>query len=481
MSSSNSQTPRSTKIVATLGPASSDAPTLERMFAAGVDVVRLNFSHGSAEDHIRRAELVREICRKTGRTVGIMADLQGPKVRVGRFREGQALLPVGGEFVITARAVEGTEREVSTTYTGLPGDVHPGDTILLDDGLINLAVEHVAGPDIQCRVVVGGLLKNNKGINIPNAALSVPAITEKDFEDARFAISQDVDYLAMSFVRRPEDVLRMRQFLKEQRASVPIITKVEKPQALEAIDEIIAVSDAIMVARGDLGVEMPTEEVPAIQKQLIAKCNREGKAVITATQMLESMVTNPRPTRAEASDVANAVLDGSDAVMLSAESASGKYPVESVATMKRIIQATESARTKISPTTFRRAPSGTLAVHEGIAMAACTLADQVDARAIASITLTGSMARQIAKYRPSKPIYAVSQHAEMLRRLALTWGVEGILMGDMTAHIDEAVRDVEAALKAQQCLASGDYLVLTAGQPFAERQATNMVRVDRVP
>jgi pyruvate kinase len=338
----------------------------------------------------------------------------------------------------------------------------------------------VDGSDVHCRVVVGGLLKNNKGINIPTAALTVPAITEKDFEDARFAIEQGVDYLAMSFVRRPEDVLRMREFLHSHGASVPIVTKVEKPQALEVIDEIIEVSDAIMVARGDLGVEMPTEEVPAIQKQLIAKCNRAGKPVITATQMLESMINNPRPTRAEASDVANAVLDGSDAVMLSAESASGKYPLEAVATMKRIIHATEQARVKIAPLAFRRAPAGTLAVHEGIAIAACTLADQVNARAIASVTLTGSMAQQIAKYRPSKPIYAVSQHEGVLRRLTVVWGVDGIHMGDITTHIDGAVREVEDALQAQGCLAPGDYLVLTAGQPFSERQATNMVRVDRV-
>lgn len=468
------------KIVCTLGPSSNSKETIRRMIDAGMNVTRHNFSHGTHEEHRALFAAVRQAAREAGRIVGIMADLQGPKVRVGRFREGQATLEAGQPFVITTRAVEGGAREVSTTYTGLPGDVHGGDTLLLDDGLIALAVERVEGPDIHCRVVVGGVLKNNKGINVPTAALSVPAITEKDFEDARFAVEQGADFLAMSFVRRPEDVLRMRRFLSELRANVPIVTKVEKPQALEVIDDIIAVSDAIMVARGDLGVEMPTEEVPAIQKQLIAKCNRQGKPVITATQMLESMVHNPRPTRAEASDVANAVLDGSDAVMLSAESASGKYPVEAVATMKRIIFATEQARARIAAMNFRRAPTGTLPVNEGIAIAACTLADQVSARAIASITLSGSMAQQIAKYRPSRPIYAISQHEAVLRRLACTWGVEGVHMGDLTTHIDEAVREVEQALVLAGCLERGDYLVLTAGQPFSERQATNMVRVDRV-
>jgi pyruvate kinase len=468
------------KIVGTLGPASADPETIRRLIEAGLNVTRHNFSHGTHEEHRRLIAAVREASRETGRIVAIMADLQGPKVRVGRFREGQAALEAGAEFVITSRAVEGDATQVSTTYAGLPGDVRAGDTILLDDGLIGLRVKDVAGADIRCTVTVGGVLKNNKGINIPSAALSVPAITDKDLEDAAFAVEQGVDFLAMSFVRKPGDVLQMREFIAGKGASVPIVTKVEKPQAVEAIDEIIAVSDAIMVARGDLGVEMPTEQVPSIQKLLIAKCNRRGKPVITATQMLESMVHNPRPTRAEASDVANAVLDGSDAVMLSAESASGKYPVEAVATMKRIIHATEQSRPATAGPSLRRTPAGVLPVQEGIAIAACALADEVDARAIASITLSGSMARQIARYRPNKPIFAVSQHERVLRVLAVSWGIEGILMPDLTTNIDDAVREVEAALIARGHLRRGDRLVLTAGQPFSERQATNMVRVDQV-
>jgi pyruvate kinase len=468
------------KIVCTLGPSSNTADTLRQLIEAGLNVTRHNFSHGTQDDHRRLIALVREASKATGTIVGIMADLQGPKVRVGRFKTGQTTLAPGATFVITARDIEGTDREVSTTYTNLPGDLTAGQTILLDDGLIQLRVAAIRGQDIECEVVTGGVLKNNKGINVPGAALSVAAITEKDFADAEFAVKQGVDFLAMSFVRRPEDVLRMQDFLKKLGYSVPIITKVEKPQALEVIDDIIAVSDAIMVARGDLGVEMPTEQVPAIQKELIAKCNAAGKPVITATQMLESMVNNPRPTRAEASDVANAVLDGSDAVMLSAESASGRYPVEAVATMKRIIRATEQAGARNSHV---RAPAATetIPVHEGVAIAACTIAAQVDAQGIACVTLTGSMARVISKHRPARPIFALSQHDGVLRQLSMCWGVEGVRLANLDSNVDDALQSVERALVASGKLHSGDKLVLTAGLPFAARQATNMVRVDLVP
>jgi len=466
------------KIVCTLGPSSHTLDVIQRLMAAGMNVTRHNFSHGDQDTHRQLIDTVRLAARQTGRIVGIMADLQGPKVRVGRFRDGQAQLSPGAEFTITARDVEGTEREVSTTYTDLPRDLAPGQTILLDDGLIQLKVAAIRGPDIRCEVVTGGVLSNNKGINVPGATLSVATITEKDFQDAEFAVKHGVDFLAMSFVRRPQDVLQMRDFLKKLDAAVPIIAKVEKPQALDVIDEIIAVSDAVMVARGDLGVEMPPEQVPGIQKQLIAKCNLAGKPVITATQMLESMVNNPRPTRAEASDVANAVLDGSDAVMLSAESASGRYPVEAVTTMQRIIRATEAAAR--SDAQRRRRPPGILPVHEGVAAAACALAERVDARAISCITLTGSMARSISTHRPAQPIYALSQNDAALRRLTVNWGVEGVRLENLDTNIDAALEAVERVLVSSGKLKSGDRLVLTAGLPFKERQATNMVRVDRV-
>jgi pyruvate kinase len=467
------------KIVCTLGPASRDHDTLVRMIAAGMNVARLNFSHGTHEEHADMIRTLRRAAEEAGRMVGIMLDLQGPKVRVGRFANGEAVLRPGQPFTITGRAVEGNERVVSTTYERLAHDVRPGDLVLLDDGLLALRVERVEALDVHCRIELGGVLKNNKGINIPGAALSVATITDKDLRDVDFGIAQNVDFIAMSFVRLPSDIAQMRDYLRGKGAPQLIVSKIEKPQAMDQIEAIIEVSDGIMVARGDLGVELPPEEVPAIQKRLIALCGQAGKPVITATQMLESMVHNPRPTRAEASDVANAILDGTDAVMLSAESASGSYPVESVEVMRRIIRATESD-SHADPGRRRRRGSGAIPVHEGIALTACTLAEQVDAKAIVCITLTGSMSRSIARHRPAKRIYAVSQFAQKLHQLALTWGVEGILMQDLTSNIEDALADVERRMCELGLLASGDRLVLTAGLPFAERQATNMVRVDEV-
>lgn len=467
------------KIVCTLGPASHDEATIRRMIEAGMNVARLNFSHGDHDFHRETMEMVRRAAKAAGQICGIMLDLQGPKVRVGRFAAGEALLETGGEFTITGREVEGNAEIVSTTHQTLSADVGVGETVLLDDGLIVLRVTRVEGPDVCCEVIIGGVLKNSKGINIPGAALSVPTITEKDYRDAAFGVAEKVDFIAMSFVRHPDDIAGMRKYLATQPFQPLIIAKIEKPQALEHIDAIIDAVDVIMVARGDLGVEMSPEEVPAIQKSLIADCNTRGKPVITATQMLESMVGNPRPTRAEASDVANAILDGSDAVMLSAESASGRYPVESVEVMRRIIQATENSIGRPDPSRRRRAETP-LAVHEGVAATACTLADLVSAKGIATITMTGSMSRMIAQNRPSAPIYAIGQFEHVLRQLTLVWGIEGILMPDITTHIDEATVEVENRLEAMGRIEKGDLLVLTAGLPFSKRQATNMVRVDVV-
>jgi pyruvate kinase len=468
------------KIVCTLGPSSSDYETIKELILTGMNVARLNFSHGTHEEHQALIENIRRASRDTGRLLGILLDLQGPKIRVGRFAQGQAALRAGARFTITGREVEGDETIVSSTYRLIAQDVHPGERILLDDGNLALRVVEVNAPDVVCEVTLGGVLKNNKGINIPGAALSVDTITEKDLKDVEFGIRQDVDFLAMSFVRHPDDLRRMRAYLDEAGARLPIIAKIEKPQALEHIEEIVAVSNGIMVARGDLGVEMAPEEVPAIQKKIISLCNGSGVPVITATQMLESMVNNPRPTRAEASDVANAILDGSDAVMLSAESASGRYPVEAVAVMKRIIHATEESHRSSNPASRRRRFERSLTVPEGVAVAACQLAELVNAKAIASITLTGSMARQLSTARPVTALYAISQFEQVLRQLSLNWGIEGILMPDLNINIDDAVLEVEAMLVARQLLAKGEALVLTAGLPFSERQATNMVRVDVV-
>jgi pyruvate kinase len=452
---------------------------IKEMIQAGMSVARLNFSHGSQEEHRALIQRVRQAARETGHIVGIMVDLQGPKVRVGRFPAGSVTLKSGGRFTISGRSVEGDETIVSTTHQGLAQDVKPGDRILLDDGLISLKVQAIDGSDVLCEVVTGGVLKNNKGINIPGAALSVDTITGKDLEDAAFGIAQEVDFIAMSFVRQPGDILRMREHLAQREGRQLIIAKIEKPQALEHMEEIISVADGIMVARGDLGVEMAPEEVPAIQKRLISECNRLGKPVITATQMLESMVGNPRPTRAEASDVANAILDGSDAVMLSAESASGRYPVEAVSVMRRIIAATEASN-HLSDRSQRRRINGPLAFNEGIAITACTLVELVGAKGVATVTLTGSMSKVISKHRPNSPIYAISQFEPMLQQLTVWWGIEGILMPDLTTNIDEALLEVEQKLCEMNRLAVGDSLVMTAGLPFSERQATNMVRVDVV-
>jgi pyruvate kinase len=469
------------KIVCTLGPSSSDPETIRGLILAGMDVARLNFSHGTHADHKKMITHLRKACQETGKLLAIMMDLQGPKIRVGTLVGGAAELKPGAKFVITTREVRGNVHRVSTTYKGLAGDVGPGDMLLLDDGMMALRVLSRNAEDVTCEVVIGGVLKNSKGINIPGAHLSVETLSGKDLRDVDFAIEQEVDYIAMSFVRHPKDVRQMRGYLKKKNAAIPIVTKIEKPQAVRHIDEIISVSDGIMVARGDLGVEMPTETVPGIQKIIISKCNALGVPVITATQMLDSMIHNPRPTRAEASDVANAILDGSDAVMLSGESASGKYPVQAVEVMHRIIEATEANNIPASRAPFRRMGDKGLPVNEGIAITACTLAEQVDARAIACITLSGSIARSIAQHRPTRPIYAISQHEHVARRLCMYWGIQGVLLKDLTMeNIDEAVPEVQEALLAMGKLKKGDRFVLSAGLPFSARKATNMVRVDEV-
>ena len=464
----------------TLGPSSSNAETLREMILAGMNVARLNFSHGTHEDHRRMVQTLRQVSKDTGRVVGILLDLQGPKVRVGRFKEGGVMLNPGARFTITGAEVEGTQTQVSTTHTGLSKDVHRDDKVLLDDGNIVLKVLEIRHPEVICEVVIGGMLKNNKGINLPGAALSVDTITEKDYRDVDFGLEMGVDFLAMSFVRHPSDVVRLREYLKKKGGALPIISKIEKPQALDHIKEIIKVSDGIMVARGDLGVELPPEKVPSIQKSIIKECNRQGRPVITATQMLESMIQNPRPTRAEASDVANAILDGSDAVMLSAESASGKYPVEAVAVMRRIIRDIESTRLAMAADQRRVRHEKVLPNHEGVAVTACWLADLVQAKAITTVTLTGSMAMFIAKERPSTPVYAISQFEAVLRKLSLVWGIMGIHMPELDNDIEQALRTVREHLVALNLISKGDSMVFTAGMPFSERQATNMVRVDVV-
>ncbi|MBX7151295.1 pyruvate kinase [bacterium] len=467
------------KIICTLGPSSNTLEAIEKMIDAGMDIARLNFSHGKHEAHRQVIEYIRQASKKTGRTVGILQDLQGPKIRVGTFKTGATDLKNGSRFTITSRDIDGDDTIVSTTYKALPKDVRANDILLLDDGLIYLKVVQTDGENVLCEVINGGILKNNKGINLPGVKVSAPSLTEKDTEDLLFGLANGVDYVALSFVRKPEDILHVKEIIRTHKKDTPVVAKIEKPEALDCIDRIIAIADAIMVARGDLGVEMKTEEVPPIQKSLIAKCNRAGVPVITATQMLDSMVNNPRPTRAEASDVANAILDGSDAVMLSAETASGKYPIETITTMRRIIKLIEQDM-QTDYTRRRRTPGESPRIQEGVAVAACSLAEMLDADAIVTITLTGAMARAIARYRPRKAIIAITHDEEVLRVLNLVWGVRGIILPEMKTNIDDSVNEIKNCLLERGILEKGNRFVVTAGLPFNSRGPTNSVRVETI-
>jgi pyruvate kinase len=467
------------KIICTIGPSSNDRETIVRMVEAGMDVARLNFSHGTHEGHREVMGHIREASRTVGKHVAVLQDLQGPKIRIGTFRNGYVDLKTGDRFVITTRDVDGDGHIVSTTYSELPRDVRPGDELLIDDGLYAFRVKEVQEGDVVCEVVNGGRIKNNKGMNLPGVEVSAPSLTGKDMDDLIFGIESGVDYVALSFVRKPEDVLAVKEVIRGRGKRTPVIAKIEKPQALGCIDRIIAISDGIMVARGDLGVEMKTEEVPPIQKQLIRLCNKSGVPVITATQMLDSMVSNPRPTRAEASDVANAIIDGTDAVMLSAETASGKYPIESITVMKQIVRLIE----KEMETDYlrrRRDPEEAYVIQEGVAIAACSLAETLALDAIVSITLTGAMAQMVAKYRPRKPIVAITHSEEVLRRLSLVWGVQGLFLPVLQSNIDESVEVIKKELVRADILQPGKKFVVTAGLPFGSRGATNSVRVESI-
>lgn len=467
---------RATKIVATVGPASRTAETLERMIEAGMNVVRMNFSHGSPEDHKETVDLVRGLAAKKGVTVGILQDLQGPKIRVARFKEGRVTLAAGQKFVITMDDIEGDEHRVGSTYKGLADDVRPGMILLLDDGNMALRVEGVRGSDVETVVTVGGVLKNNKGINVPEADLSVPAMSDKDVEDMRLGAELGVDWVALSFVRSRDDMLLARHYLARFGSRAKLMAKIEKPQAVERFDDILRESDGIMVARGDLGVEMRPEQVPVIQKKLIRACREAAKPVITATQMLESMINLPRPTRAEASDVANAIFDGTDAVMLSAESAAGLYPVESVQMMDRIAREAESSDL------YRLQQAQVIDTElaaDSIADAACDIAENLAASAITTFTLTGGSAARVARNRPRVAILALTPNERTRNQLALTWGVVPMLAED-PRDTDDMVRIANDELRKSGQADAGDRFVITAGVPFGVRGSTNMIRVERL-
>ncbi|HOV78962.1 MAG TPA: pyruvate kinase [Bacillota bacterium] len=470
---------RRTKIVCTIGPASDDVEIIKRLIEAGMNVARLNFSHGTREEHGLRIASIRRAARETGKNVAVLLDTKGPEIRLGYFKEEPVHLNEGDLVTLTTEKIRGDRKRIPVSYPGLPQDVHKGDTILIADGLIKLEVLAAAGTEISCRVVNSGELTSQKGVNVPGAAVKLPSITEKDIGDIRFGIEKEVDFIAVSFVRKPADVLAVRRIVEEAGADIDIIAKIESREAVQNLDDIIKVSDGVMVARGDLGVEIPVEEVPLVQKEIIGKCNRAGKPVVTATQMLESMIHNPRPTRAEASDVANAIFDGTDAVMLSGETAAGRYPVEAVETMARIAERAEAALPYENMLVEKRAVLTQINVTDAISYATCATAQGLGAAAVITSTESGHTAKMVSKYRPKAVIVAVTPHRKVLQKLALVWGVQPLLVG-VRNNTDEMMSSaVEASLDAG-IVKGGDLVVITAGVPIGVRGTTNLIRVHTI-
>ena len=459
----------------TLGPAAETPERLVELVEAGMDVARLNMSHGGYEDHLMRLENTRAAAKTVGRPIGVLADLQGPKIRLARFADGPVNLEVGARFTITIDDVPGTVERCGTTYKGLPGDVSPGDLILIDDGKLTLRAVEVTATDVVTEVVVGGPVSNNKGINLPGVAMSVPAMSEKDSEDLRWALRQGVDMIALSFVRSGDDIKAVHKIMDEEGRRVPVIAKIEKPQAVENLDEIVDAFDALMVARGDLGVELPLEEVPLVQKQIVSAARRWAKPVIVATQMLESMISSPRPTRAEASDVANAILDGADAVMLSGETSVGDFPVVTVETMARIVNNVEQhGFAQITDVDWD--PHTTSGV---ITKAATEVATRLGAKFLVTFTHSGDSARRLARLRSEIPILAFTPIEQTQAALTLTWGVETFLV-PMVGHTDDMIRQVDLALTQSGKIAEGELVIIVAGSPPGVAGHTNMIRVRRI-
>ena len=462
---------KKTKIVCTLGPVSENEETLRELIKNGLNVCRLNFSHGSHEEHKGRMDLVKKLREELNMPTAILLDTKGPEIRTGKFDAPEVLLEEGQTFTITMKDVMGNKEMCTVSYKGLANDVKTGDTILIDDGLVGLTVKEVNGDDIVCEVQNSGIVKNHKGVNVPGVKVNLPAITEKDRSDIEFGIEQGIDFIAASFVRKVSDVLAIREILEENNAThIKIISKIENQEGVDNLDEIIEVSDGIMVARGDLGVEIPTEEIPVVQKLMIKKCNEAGKPVITATQMLDSMIRNPRPTRAEVTDFANAIYDGTDAIMLSGETAAGKYPVEAVKTMatiaKRAEETMRNRRTKINKSKN---------VTDAISYATCTTAMDLDARAILSSTASGHTARMVSKFRPDCPIIATTSDESVRRQLSLTWGVLPV-MRNKSANTDQVIVNSIEAAKTAEYVNENDIVVITAGGS----ETTNLIKVETV-
>ncbi|TDC80430.1 pyruvate kinase [Streptomyces hainanensis] len=469
---------RRSKIVCTLGPAVDSFEKLKALIEAGMNVARFNFSHGSHEEHEERYHRVRKASEETGVAVGVLADLQGPKIRLETFANGPVELQRGDEFTITTEDVPGDRSICGTTYKGLPGDVAKGEAILINDGNVSLQVTEVDGPRVKTIVIEGGVISDHKGINLPGVAVNVPALSEKDVEDLEFALRLGADMVALSFVRNAEDVRDVHRVMDRVGRRVPVIAKVEKPQAVDNMEEVVLAFDGVMVARGDLAVEYPLEKVPMVQKRLIELCRRNAKPVIVATQMMESMITNSRPTRAEASDVANAILDGADAVMLSAESSVGRYPVETVKTMSKIVVAAEGELLSrglqpLVPGKKPRTQGGS------VARAACEIADFLDARALVAFTKSGDTARRLSRYRAIQPILAFTSEPATRNQLTLSWGVETTVVPHVN-HTDEMVELCDAELSRLNRYEAGDTMIITAGSPPGVAGTTNMVRVHHI-
>jgi pyruvate kinase len=469
---------RRTKIVATVGPAISSHEKLKAVIQAGATTLRLNFSHGSHEDHLRSIKLIRQVSFELNQPVAILQDLQGPKIRLGKFKDGKITLQKGDPFILTGReGIPGTQDMSSVTYPLLADEVPSGSIILLDDGRVEMRVERIdqANKDLHCVVVVGGVLSNAKGVNFPGVSLSVKALTDKDREDLAFGLAQGVDWVALSFVRNPQDVQEIKEIIAKANKSVPVIAKIEKHEAIPQLDQILALCDGVMVARGDLGVEVPAAEVPMLQKRLISKANRLGIPVITATQMLDSMVSNPRPTRAEISDVANAILDGTDAVMLSNEAAVGEYPVEAVATMAQIAERMDQERLERSLST--EGPKNS--ISNAISYAVGEIANQLKAKAIVTLTKTGATARNVSKFRPNIQILAVTPDVDVARRMQLVWGVHPLLVLNSGSTDQTIQASLNSALE-QGFVTASDLVVITAGTLQGVSGSTDLIKVEIV-
>ncbi len=471
---------RRTKIVCTIGPSCYTQEGITNLFLHGMNVARINFSHGSHEVHERSIKYIRKTARENDYSIAVLMDLQGPKIRVGQMKDDGQVLKEGGIVTITGEEVEGTSTLIPIDYKSLVNEAEVGNRILLDDGLLELEITAKKQSLLEAKVIVGGLLKPRKGVNLPNVKVSIPALTEKDIKDLEFGLTQNVDFVALSFVRSAEEVLDLKRRIDESDCEAGVIAKIEKPEALDAIDEIIDAADGIMVARGDLGIEIPTEEVPFIQKMIIEKCRKVGKPVITATQMLDSMIHNPRPTRAESSDVANAVLDGTDAVMLSGETAAGKYPMEAVNVMNRICRKTEERLLKLYNSLQYRKPNlKEKQIIESIAFSSITMADNVDAKVISTITHSGNTARRIAKFRPKVPIFAFTESQKVRRQLNLVWGVQSVRLDELF-DTDQSVKIMEHYLEDRGMVKKGDRVVIATGMPIAKRGKTNMIKVSTI-